>query len=88
MTEAVADRVAVERSGEVTVIRMSAGENRFNPENLDALEAAFDEVEKSDGGRSPLVFTGEGKFFSNGLDSRSASTRTPSSDCAPEDQRR
>ena len=47
---------------------MSAGENRFNPENLDALEAALDEVEKSDGGRSPLVFTGEGKFFSNGLD--------------------
>jgi hypothetical protein len=46
MTEAVADRVAVERSGEVTVIRMSTGENRFNPENLDALEAALDEVDE------------------------------------------
>ena len=60
--------VAVERVGEVAVIRMGAGENRFNPANLDAIEASLDEVEVADGPGTPLVLTGEGKFFSNGLD--------------------
>lgn len=68
MSEATTTNVAVERIGEVAVVRMSAGENRFNPGNLDAIEAALDEVEVSDGAGTPLVVTGEGKFFSNGLD--------------------
>lgn len=56
-----------ERRGDVTVLRMDAGENRFNPGNLDALEAAFDEVDASEG-PAAIVLTGTGKFFSNGLD--------------------
>jgi len=68
VSEATTTNVAVERIGEVAVVRMSAGENRFNPGNLDAIEAALDEVEVSDGAGTPLVVTGEGKFFSNGLD--------------------
>jgi enoyl-CoA hydratase/carnithine racemase len=57
----------VERAGEVTILRMSAGENRFNPATLDAIEAALDELENGEG-PGALVITGEGKFFSNGLD--------------------
>ena len=59
--------VSTERHDEVTVLRMDAGENRFNPENLDSLEAAFDEVDAS-AGPTAVVLTGTGKFFSNGLD--------------------
>jgi len=59
--------IETERVGDVTVLRMTAGENRFNPTNLDALEVAFDEVASSEGD-SAVVLTGEGKFFSNGLD--------------------
>jgi enoyl-CoA hydratase/carnithine racemase len=57
----------VERVGEVTVLRMRAGENRFNPDTLGAIEAALDELEGSEQ-PGALVITGEGKFFSNGLD--------------------
>jgi enoyl-CoA hydratase/carnithine racemase len=57
----------VETAGEVTILRLTAGENRFNPASLDAIEAALGELEASDG-PGALVLTGEGKFFSNGLD--------------------
>lgn len=68
MSEVATTPIGVERSGEVAVLHMRAGENRFNPENLDLLEAALDEVEGAEGGPAPLVLTGEAKFFSNGLD--------------------
>jgi enoyl-CoA hydratase/carnithine racemase len=68
VSEAVAEAVAIERLGEVSLLRMQAGENRFNPGNLDAIEAALDELEPTEGSTAPLVLTGEGKFFSNGLD--------------------
>ncbi len=57
----------IERVGDVYVITMKAGENRFNPDSLAALGEAFDQVERSDG-PAAVVITGEGKFFSNGLD--------------------
>ena len=57
----------VKKDGEVFVIAMRAGENRFNPDSLAALNAALDEVENSDG-PAAAVLIGEGKFFSNGLD--------------------
>jgi enoyl-CoA hydratase/carnithine racemase len=56
-----------EQRGAVTIMRMNAGENRFNPGSLDSLEAAFDEVDASEG-PAAVVLTGTGKFFSNGLD--------------------
>jgi Delta3-Delta2-enoyl-CoA isomerase len=59
--------VATERHGDVTVLRLVAGENRFNPAMLDAIDAALAELEGGDG-PGALVLTGEGKFFSNGLD--------------------
>jgi enoyl-CoA hydratase/carnithine racemase len=56
---------SLERAGDVAILRMTAAENRFNPTTLAAIEAALDEVEQS---AAALVLTGEGKFFSIGLD--------------------
>ncbi len=55
------------RQGQVFVLHMDAGENRFNGDSLDGIEAALDEAEAFDG-PAALVSTGEGKFYSNGLD--------------------
>jgi enoyl-CoA hydratase/carnithine racemase len=59
--------VKLERDGDVVVLTMERQENRFNPDHLEELEAAFDEVGSMDG-RPALVLTGEEKFFSLGLD--------------------
>src|SRR3954447_14270046 len=59
--------VELERVGSVWVLRMRDGENRFNRTSIDELHAALDEVEGTEG-PAALVTTGEGKFFSNGLD--------------------
>jgi enoyl-CoA hydratase/carnithine racemase len=59
--------IELERDGEVFVLRMRNGENRFNQTSLDELADALDQVEASEGDAA-LVITGEGKFFSNGLD--------------------
>lgn len=59
--------VELTRDGDVFVATMKAGENRFNPGFLAAMNAVLDEVEGSRGAAA-LVTTGEGKFYSNGLD--------------------
>ena len=59
--------IGIERNGDVSVLRMSAGENRFNPEMLGAFDEALSAVEGIEG-PAAVVLTGEGKFFSNGLD--------------------
>lgn len=59
--------LTLDRDGEVFVLRLDAGENRFTPELLDAAGAALDEVEGTEGPRA-LVVTGTGKYWSNGLD--------------------
>lgn len=59
--------VDLRRDGDVFVLTMRAGENRFNRPFVDALNEALDSVEAS----SPpaaLVTTAEDKFYSNGLD--------------------
>lgn len=55
------------RDGDVFVLRMANDENRFNRTSIDALHAALDEAEAATGAAA-LVVTGDGKFFSNGLD--------------------
>jgi enoyl-CoA hydratase/carnithine racemase len=55
------------RDGQVFVLRMDAGENRFHPDFVAAWNAALDEVERAEGPKA-LVTTGSGKFYSNGLD--------------------
>lgn len=59
--------IDLRREGAVFVLTMRSGENRFNRSFLDELNAALDEVERSEG-PAALVTTGEDKFYSNGLD--------------------
>jgi enoyl-CoA hydratase/carnithine racemase len=59
--------IELDRDGDVFVLRMRTGENRFSLDVLDRLNAALDQVEAADGPRA-LVTTGDGKFYSNGLD--------------------
>jgi enoyl-CoA hydratase/carnithine racemase len=58
--------IEMTREADVFVLKMTAEENRFNPEMLSAFDSALSEVEAADG--TAAVITGEGKFFSNGLD--------------------
>ena len=55
------------RDGDVWVLRMDDGENRFNAGSVAAIHAALDTVEQTEG-PAALVTTGSGKFYSNGLD--------------------
>lgn len=59
--------IDLKRDGDVFVLRLDAGENRFGAEALAAWNQALDQVEKTDGPKA-LVTTGTGKFYSNGLD--------------------
>ncbi|HEY5251283.1 MAG TPA: enoyl-CoA hydratase/isomerase family protein [Acidimicrobiales bacterium] len=59
--------IEIEKAGVVWIVRMGNGENRFNRDSVDALHGHLDEIERQP---EPLavVTTGQGKFFSNGLD--------------------
>ncbi len=59
--------IELESEGDVRILRMRDGENRFNRPFVDAVHAALDEVAAVEGPVA-LVTVGEGKFFSNGLD--------------------
>jgi len=59
--------IDLEKDGDVFVLHMRDGENRFNDRFLEAFHRALDEVESSEG-PAALVTCGEGKFYSNGLD--------------------
>ena len=59
--------IKLDRDGDVWVLRMQGGENRFNLDWLGAVDSALDAVEAA-GGPCALVTTGEGKFYSNGMD--------------------
>lgn len=55
------------RDGDVFVLDIGDGENRFNPGWLDDIGTALDIVERAEGPRA-LVTSATGKFWSNGLD--------------------
>jgi Delta3-Delta2-enoyl-CoA isomerase len=59
--------IELDQDGSVFVLRMRSGENRFNLEWLAGVNDALDRVEATDGACA-LVTTGEGKFYSNGMD--------------------
>ena len=59
--------IDLEQHDGVYVVYMRDGENRFNRRWLTDFDAALDTIE-ADPAASALVTTGEGKFFSNGLD--------------------
>lgn len=57
----------LERHDDVFVLDLGAGENRFHPDWVAAVDARLDEVAGAEGPRA-LVTTATGKFWSNGLD--------------------
>ncbi len=59
--------IEVEQLGNVYVLHWHDEENRFNRTSVDAINAALDQVEAVEG-PCALVTTGEGKYYSNGLD--------------------
>lgn len=59
--------VSLTRDGDVFVLDLGSGENRFNPNQIAAIAAAIDEVEATAAPRA-LVTVADGKFWSNGLD--------------------
>jgi Delta3-Delta2-enoyl-CoA isomerase len=58
---------SLSREGDVFVLDLGEGENRFNAEFFDALEACLDEVEAAPAPRA-LVTAASGKHWSIGLD--------------------
>jgi enoyl-CoA hydratase/carnithine racemase len=60
--------IRLERQGDVFVLAMAAGENRWNTTFVRAFDEALDEVAASDGPASLVTVSDSEKFFSNGLD--------------------
>jgi len=57
---------ALEITNDIAVLNLGGDENRFSPDWLDAVNGFLDRVES--GEAKALVTTGDGKFYSNGLD--------------------
>ena len=60
--------VELDRRGEVFVLTLAAGENRWNTTFVRAVDAALDQVEQSEGPAALVTASADPKFFSNGLD--------------------
>ena len=60
--------IELEREGEVFVLTMDDGENRWNTSFTRAFAEALDEVEASEGSAALVTRSSSEKFFSNGLD--------------------
>jgi enoyl-CoA hydratase/carnithine racemase len=60
----------IEWQGDVAIVHWRAGDNRFNRRSIDGLHQVFDDIEAARSIDDPLavVVTGDGRFFSNGLD--------------------
>jgi enoyl-CoA hydratase/carnithine racemase len=64
---AEASSIRLETVGAVFVVRMTDGENRMNRTWLDGVSAALDRLDAAPDPKA-LVTTGDGRFYSNGLD--------------------
>ncbi len=60
--------IDLEKHGDVFVLTMDEGENRWNTTFTRAFAAAIDEVEASEGPAALVTASSHEKFFSNGLD--------------------
>ena len=60
--------VDLKRDGDVFILTMQSGENRFNPSFIGDMNQALDQVERSTGPAGLVTVGGEEKFYSNGLD--------------------
>jgi enoyl-CoA hydratase/carnithine racemase len=63
----MAEQPRLDRDGDVFVMHLGDGEQRFNPEWVGAVTVLLDEVESAPAPRA-LVTTAAGKIYSNGLD--------------------
>ena len=59
--------IDLDRDGDVWILRMDDGENRFNRRWLNAFNGALDRVEAAEA-PAALVTTGVRKFYTNGMD--------------------
>jgi len=69
------DLVQLDREGEVFVLTLTNGENRWNTTLVRQIDAALDEVERSTGPAALVTASADPKFFSNGLDLEWLATR-------------
>lgn len=60
--------VELKREGNVFILTMAKGDNRFNPPFLEGMNRALDTVEQARGPTALVTTGGEEKFYSNGLD--------------------
>lgn len=60
--------IDLDRDGEVFVLTMHDGENRWNTRFVRAFAEALDEIEYSEGPAALVTASADEKFFSNGLD--------------------
>ncbi len=60
--------IDLERDGELFILTMNDGENRWNTTFVRAFAKALDKVEASSGPVALVTRSADGKFFSNGLD--------------------
>lgn len=60
--------IDLKREGDVFILTMKGGENRFNPSFIADMNKALNEVEQSAGPAALVTTGGEEKFYSNGLD--------------------
>ncbi len=60
--------VELKKEGDVFILAMTKGDNRFNPPFIEGLNRALDIVEKTNGAAALVTTGGEEKFYSNGLD--------------------
>ncbi|HSG88119.1 MAG TPA: enoyl-CoA hydratase-related protein [Pseudomonadales bacterium] len=60
--------IDLQREGDVFVLTMNDGENRWNTTFVRAMAAVLDEVEASTGPAALVTASADQKFFSNGLD--------------------
>lgn len=60
--------ISLDRNGDVFILTMNAGENRWTTNFVRAIASKLDEVEASDGPAALVTTSANAKFFSNGLD--------------------
>ena len=60
--------INLERDGDVFILTMDAGENRWNTNFVRAFDARLDDVLASEGQAAMITTSSDPKFFSNGLD--------------------
>lgn len=59
--------ISLERRADVFFLDLGDGDNRFNAETIERINASLDEIERGDG-PAALVTKASGKIWSNGLD--------------------